>query len=282
MIDKTITTPSLLVKEINKDIAGVFTQEHHYSPVFPKLTKHYLGIFNEETNVLVGVLTLGWGTQPRQTIKKLFPSLDTQDYLEIGKMCMTDEMPTNSETQMMKQVVRWIKKNRSDVSLLYTMADGIMGKPGYVYQAFNFYYGGSYWTDSFMTETGEKVHPRSMRKVLEDNAMWLRKNTKWNNKKLFWPTLEYLNIIKMKRIKGMMFRYMYPLNKQGKHLLQDNQATWSFQTNYPKTSDLQWKQQTDKGYVQIPQPHFNYDDVQYNTKNVNQFNKSNASLESWL
>ena len=89
------------VRVIHKSKAGLFTQRLHYSPVFPRLTKHYLGIhLNDE---LVGVLTLGWGTQPKSTIKKLFPSLDTIDYLEIGKMCMTEEMPRNSETQMLRE-----------------------------------------------------------------------------------------------------------------------------------------------------------------------------------
>ena len=129
------------VNEIPKKELVEFVQTYHYSPVFPKLTKHWLGIYDESYN-LVGCLTLGWGTQPKQTIQKLFPELDTKDYLEIGKMCMSDEMPRNSETQMLKAVVEWIKQYRNDVSLLYTMADGIMGKVGYVYQAFNFKYGG--------------------------------------------------------------------------------------------------------------------------------------------
>ena len=60
---------------------------------------------------LVGVLTLGWGTQPLQTIKKLFPNLVSEDYYEIGKMCMDDKMPRNSESQMISSVVRWMKKN---------------------------------------------------------------------------------------------------------------------------------------------------------------------------
>jgi len=129
------------VNEIPKNECVEFIQRFHYSPVFPKLTKHWLGIFDDDFN-LVGAMTLGWGTQPKQTIKKLFPTLDTMDYLEIGKMCMDEAMPRNSETQMLKAVVSWIKKYRSDVSMLYTMADGIMGKVGYVYQAFNFRYGG--------------------------------------------------------------------------------------------------------------------------------------------
>ena len=126
------------VKEINRVTATDFVQAYHYSPVMPKLTKHFLGFFLD--NELKGVLTLGWGTQPRQTINKLFPGLVSKDYYEIGKMCMDEEMPRNSESQMISATIRWMKQN-TDCLFLYTMADGIMGKCGYVYQASNFYFG---------------------------------------------------------------------------------------------------------------------------------------------
>jgi hypothetical protein len=160
------------------------------------------------------------------------------------------------------------------------MADGIMGKPGYVYQAFNFWYGGSYWTDSFMTNTGEKVHPRSMKGVLKDNADWLRETTEWDKEKLFWPTVDYINKIGMRRIKGLMFRYMYPLNNKGKRLLKNN-TEWQLNSGYPKITDLKWKEQTTNGYVEIEQPEFNFDNAVINKKNIGQF-KQYESLEKWF
>ena len=124
------------ISNITRESATVFVQELHYSKVMPKLTKHYLGCFLD--GKLVGVLTLGWGTQPKATISKLFDDLDTNDYYEIGKMCMTEEMPRNSESQMLSAVIDWMKANLPEKKYLYTWADGIMGKPGYVYQAANF------------------------------------------------------------------------------------------------------------------------------------------------
>lgn len=47
-----------------------------------------------------------------------------------------------------------------------------MGKCGYVYQAANFYYGGEYWTDSYMSDKGEKVHPRTTRQLCFDEWAW--------------------------------------------------------------------------------------------------------------
>jgi len=248
------------VNEIPKEECVEFTQKFHYSPVFPKLTKHWLGVYDEDYN-LVGTLTLGWGTQPKQTIKKLFPELDTKDYLEIGKMCMDDAMPKNSETQMLKAIVSWIKEYRPDISMLYTMADGIMGKVGYVYQAFNFRYGGGYWTDVYMTSTGEKVHPRSMKKILIENAKFEGKE------KLFWATPAYLDTIGMSRIRGLMFRYMMPLNKKANKMIKE--AGWNIE--YPKNDALKWKRQVSKGvYEFIDKPEFSYDNAVINAKNINQ------------
>lgn len=153
------------------------------------------------------------------------------------------------------------KKNHPDIKILYTLADGIMGKVGYVYQAFNFFYGGFFWTDVYMTETGEKVHPRSMKKLLVENAEFS------NKKKLFWATKDFLKYKKMKRIKGKMFCYALPLNKKYKKLFENNKWT----KKYPKEKDLEWKEQGEKKYTKIEKPNFSFIEKKINTKNINQF-----------
>ena len=74
------------IKPIHKNTAIPFIQQYHYSKILPRLTKWYLGYY--EGDSLVGVITLGWGTQPLQTIQKIFYKDDviTTDYFEIGKM----------------------------------------------------------------------------------------------------------------------------------------------------------------------------------------------------
>ena len=60
-------------------------------------------------------------------------------------------------------LVKWLREN-TDFLFLYTLADGIMGKCGYVYQASNFRYCGSFTTSVYRDSvTGEKIHPRSAR-----------------------------------------------------------------------------------------------------------------------
>ena len=73
--------------------------------------------------MLVGTITLGWGVRPKNTIQKLFPDLESKDYFEIGRMCMLDEMPRNSESQMLSACVKWIKANCPEVKVLFTWAD---------------------------------------------------------------------------------------------------------------------------------------------------------------
>ena len=92
------------IREIKKEDALKMIQTYHYSNILPRLNKHFLGFYLDDR--LVGVVTLGWGTRPLHTIKKIFPSLETKDYYEIGRMCMTEDMPKNSESQMLSQTIR--------------------------------------------------------------------------------------------------------------------------------------------------------------------------------
>jgi len=205
----------MVIKPIEEIIALELVLSNHYSKVMPKLTKHYLGCYIDER--LVGVVTLGWGTRPLHTIKKLFPSLVSKDYYEIGKMAMLEEMPKNSETQMISAVISWIKNNEPQIKILYTWADGMLGKPGYVYQAGNFLYGGYIWTDLYITDKGERVHPRTSQGLSDKGDKICG----------FRPSKDVLKDRGWNHYKGKQFRYAYFLcNKL---------------VNYPKADALEWQ-----------------------------------------
>ena len=257
------------IQEIDKIKAVEFIQSKHYSKVMPRLTKHYLGIYDKEE--LAGVVTLGWGTQPLQTIRKLFPTLITQDYYEIGKMCMDDRYPRNSETQMLSALFKWIQVNCPNKKFLYTWADGIVGKAGYVYQAFNFWYGGYIWTDIYVGADGEKIHPRSSKALLQENAKML------GREKLFWLTPDFLRYKGIRRIKGKQFRYILPLAKNYRKLLKESTVEWS--RNYPKDAELQWKEQIDKGQWRLLErmPSMDLSVVNINRKNVEEHTQRNLT-----
>jgi|TARA_R110001592_G_scaffold66613_1_gene204499 hypothetical protein len=272
------------ISNITRESATVFVQELHYSKVMPKLTKHYLGCFLD--GKLVGVLTLGWGTQPKATISKLFDDLDTNDYYEIGKMCMTEEMPRNSESQMLSAVIDWMKANLPEKKYLYTWADGIMGKPGYVYQAANFLYGGFIWTQIYISPDGEKIHPRSSKRLCEENVQFkLKREPDFfvgkKGERIYWLTQDFLDHKGISKIFGKQFRYIYPLNKGARKLLKKSNVEWVI--NGPKDCDLVWDKATRDGRLRLTEmPHVDGNVTDYNTKNVNAHNSGSGSLEAFL
>ena len=269
------------IKKITRGYATEFIQSLHYSKTMPKLTKHFLGCYLE--NELVGVLTLGWGTQPKATIAKLFEGLDTKDYYEIGKMCMKEEMPKNSESQMISAVVKWMKVNTPERQFLYTWADGIMGKPGYVYQAANFLYGGFIWTQIYISDKNEKIHPRSARKLCDENVKYkLEREPDFfvgkKGERIYWLTQDFLDYKNIIKIHGKQFRYILPLNKKSRKLLKKSKVKWNL--NYPKDEDLIWGKSTKEGKKQLKElPYIDSNMTEYKTKNVN---AHLGSLEAFL
>lgn len=258
-----------MIKEITKYVATEFIMSRHYSPVMPKLTKHYCGYYVDD--VLQGVVTFGWGTRPKHTIQKLFPTLDTTDYYEIGKMCMDDSMGKNSETQMLSKVLTWLKQNTT-IKFLFTWADGLVGKPGYVYQAFNFLYGGFIWTDTYVTEKGEKVHPRTIQSQLPNTH-----NYKYGSR----PNPKQLKQLRLSRVKGKQFRYILPMNKKMRKFLKQSTVDWNL--NYPKDKDLVWKikRPGDSSYTLTNIMPFKLTkEVEYNKDNVER--NTGATLESFF
>lgn len=224
------------VKKISKEEALDMVKKYHYSNTLPKLNKHFIGFYLN--NELVGVVTLGWGTRPLHTIKKIFPSLDTKDYYEIGRMCMTEEMPRNSESQMISKLIKWIKQNEPSVKILFTWADGVMGKPGYVYQSCSFLYGGYSLTDIYLKD-GIKIHPRQTRSLFIKDENDTRKTIR--------PTYEQMQENNMIHIRGKQFKYLTFLcdKKTKKQLLKE--CLLDLNINYPKEDALEWEKQVGKG-----------------------------------
>lgn len=288
------------VIEIDKNLTTKFVQKYHYSPVMPAITKHYLGFFLDGD--LKGALTLGWGTKPRHTFNKMFPNVgilekedgkfvhDIKDwYYEIGKMCLSTELNDNkgAGSQMVSATIKWLKNN-TKCQFLYTMADGIMGKCGFVYQASNFYYGEKYFTSVYLMENGEKLHPRTSKDLCRENAQFLvdrygedylknyKEDPKTGERYPRWFTPDFCKYKGIRRIDGLMFRYLYPLNKKAKRMMKQSSMDWD--KNYPKSKNLEWVDVTDKkNKKSVPQPDFkmDIDNIEYN-KNIS------ANLDTFL
>ena len=252
------------IKEIKRKDALHMIQKYHYSNTLPKLNKHFLGFFLG--GKLVGVVTLGWGTRPRHTIQRIFPSLDTKDYLEIGRMCMTDEMPRNSESQMLSQLVKWMKRNLPDIKVLFTWADGMLGKVGYVYQASNFIYAGYSGGEMYMKD-GVKLHVRQMKSFLVPEG-------KKDSRITVRPTREQMREYNIQHFKGKQYRYLLFLcdKKEKKRLLEECMIDMSLPR--PKDDDLSWtvKDRTTGKWVESKKPPYRTDVDQKNKSIVGRMN----------
>lgn len=224
------------IVEITKEQALEMIKTFHYSNTLPKLNKHYLGFYME--GKLVGVVTLGWGTRPLHTIRKIFPCLETKDYFEIGRMCMTEEMPRNSESQMLSQLVKWIKANCPDIKVLFTWADGMVGKAGYVYQASNFWYLGYIWTDMYMKD-GVKIHVRQTKKLFQKGEDDKRITAR--------PTAEQMKQYGIEHYKGKQFKYLLFICDKRKARELKQVCLEPLTRNYPKEKDLEWKSKNGNG-----------------------------------
>lgn len=232
-----------MIEHISKSDFLNMALKYHYSKTMPKLNKIYLG-----DKELSAVISLGWGVRPQHTIKRLFPSLSTDDYFEIGKMCLSDEMPRNSESVFLSRVIKWLKENKPNCKVLFTWADGMVGKAGYVYQSANFMYGGYIWTDTYFTNEGEKIHPRMTGKIGGR------------------PNDEFLTNNEWKHYKGKQFRYIYLLcgHKERKRLLAESEFNWANE-NYPKEDSIEWKVKTENGWESVKSTPFD--------KNANGFSE---------
>lgn len=244
-----MTMNPYLIREIPKNEAIEFIHLYHYSKILPRLTRYYLGVFTEKG--LVGVVTLGWGTQPKHTIQKILykDNVSTEDYIEIGKMCFSPFLNANahSGSQIMSVLIKWVKQNTKH-NYLYTLADGIMGKCGYVYQASNFKYIGNFETSVYRDKnTGEKIHPRSAKQLCVENAVFEGKE------KVFWLTHDFCEYKGLEKINGLMFRYLMPLNKKSKKQLNN----YKIELPNPKDDDLVFKKRVLKGkFERIEKPDF--------------------------
>jgi hypothetical protein len=193
----------------------------HYSKIFPPHCLVTLGYRDEEG--LAGVALWGWGVRPRHTIQKLFPSLGTGDYYDLNRLSLRDDCIKNSESWFLSQCADWMKKNHAERKVLISWADGIRGKPGYIYQAAGWLYGGFITTEIYLTEQGEPVHPRLL-------------ITRYGSR-----SKAVTQKLGLKKVWGRQFMYVKFIcgHAERKKLLRESPKKWT--QDYPKHADLVWK-----------------------------------------
>ena len=218
---------ALAIQVIHNNTGREFVARHHYAVICPPITKVSYGLFND--GKLVGVALWGYGVRPMHTIRKMFPSLEVKNYLELNRFCVLDEMPRNTESGFLSLCAQQIKTDFPAVKLLFSWADGLRGKPGIVYQAASWLYGGKITSQFYSTADGEVVHPR---------FLITRYGTRKNS---------FTRKLGLKKISGYQFRYCLFLcsHKERKALLRESPFNWD--SAYPKHKDLLWHIDAEEG-----------------------------------
>lgn len=238
--------------------------EYHYMKYLPQLNDLFLGGYLDDE--LVAVMTLGWGVRPRHTIQKLFPSLEVKDYRALGRLCVVEEMPKNTESHFIGKCLSWLDKHGPDIDLVFSWADGVLGKPGLIYQASNFYYGGYIWTDLYVSDEGERVHPR------QTNRIGGR------------PSWDELQDLGWQHYRGKQFRYIYPMCDTDRwQTLRDASGFEWRRGEYPKRQDCEWKVKTADGWIDAPEPDFDPEALTFNQAHGESYedHKAQTDLESF-
>lgn len=188
-----ITNGTIELRECINSIADEVIIKHHYSH---KTTKNRFKSF--VINNGQGYLQLGYGIRPK--MKHTISTLITdKNYCEFDRMWLSDELPKNSESQVIGLLLSYIKQVYSHIQFIITYADESVGNTGIIYQATNAIELDSVPVDFYILATGERMHPVSM---------WHRHKTRAKE----FLEKEYPGI---RHIKGgfRQRRYLYILNK---------------------------------------------------------------------
>lgn len=144
----------LSVREIPRDTANDMIVRNHYSKKYYNATYIHLGIFSDAA--LMGVLQFGYAMNPASG-GSVVTGTEMDQYLELNRMWVSDEMPRNSESMAISYAIRYIRGKYRRVKWIQSFADERCGGFGIVYQAANFDYYGEHTSDFYELD-GEVFH----------------------------------------------------------------------------------------------------------------------------
>lgn len=142
------------IMEVPRDKANEIIVKNHYSGKFYNATYIHLGIFS--CGKIKGVLQYGYAMNPASQ-ESVVKNTKIDEYLELNRMWLDDELPKNSESRAISYSIKYIKKKYPKIKWIQSFADERCGKFGVVYQAANFEYCGEH-TATFWELDGEIFH----------------------------------------------------------------------------------------------------------------------------
>ncbi len=150
------TNGKLFIEEAPNAFVDELVKKYHYSH---KTTKNRFKSFL--VNKDKGFLQLGYGIRPK--LKHTISHLITENnFCEFDRMWLSDELPKNSESQVISLLLFYLKNVYPKIKFVITYADGSVGNKGIIYQATNAFFVGKIPVDFYELASGERIHPVSM------------------------------------------------------------------------------------------------------------------------
>lgn len=134
-------TPSFHVMEVCRDSANELVAKNHYSRKFYSASYIHLGLYVGKQ--IRGVLQFGYAMNP-QSMAGVVEGTKIDEYLELNRMWIDDDMPRNSESKAISYSIKFIRRKYPKVAWIQSFADERCGRFGVVYQAASFLYCGEH------------------------------------------------------------------------------------------------------------------------------------------
>lgn len=151
LLSNGITNGKITLTEVSSSIVRNLIETNHYSH---KCTPNHFMSF--DINNGMGAIQLGFGIKPRQkyTISKM---ITADNYCEFDRMWLSDNMPKNSESQVIGLLLSYLKNRHNKIKFVITYADGSVGNRGIIYQATNAIEIKPIMCDFYLLPNGERV-----------------------------------------------------------------------------------------------------------------------------
>lgn len=183
------------IKEISREQANEMIVKNHYSKKYYSASIIHLGIFSGD--LLMGCLQYGYAMNPASQ-EGVCADTKIDEYLELNRLWVSDEMPKNTESKIISYSIKYIKYKFKKIKWIQSFADERCGKFGITYQASNFKYYGEHSSLFWFLDD-----------VIYHNSLMTRVN-KLSKTELFIQENKHRAESKELR----QFRYIYFINKK--------------------------------------------------------------------
>jgi hypothetical protein len=189
------------VSPIGLKDAKRITISKHYMGTWPQGAKVAFGLFYQKK--CVGVMVAGYAPTTERKVKKWCSNIQVNQFIELQRTWISDDMGHNTESWMMARVMEYFKK--AGVWLVLTHSGGCKDDVGFIFQASGWlYFGADPCNDFYETNKGEYKNLVSAMRFGRVPKEIMKQGQQAIGEHLFGPG---------KIVKARRHLYIYPINK---------------------------------------------------------------------